>query len=754
MMLDSGSSISLVQECVIPDLSGVKQFGPKEPRIVSAAGETIPVMGHIHLPVKIGQLYVDHSFVVVHSLITPVILGIDFLRKHHLVLDFTSIPIGVKSRLTQEVCQSPELELIWKTSEKVRAKTCAVVSTRELTEESLDDCTVPLYYKSHTPTHELPLCPLPLLSSLLEEHKDLFRTVPGHTDIAEHFIPTSSSPVKIPPRRIPANYRTEVQNQLQAMLEEGIIEESSSPWMAPAVYTRKKNGDIQLCVDYRELNKRTVKDAYPLPRPDEVQDQLAGSTIFSTLDLQSGYWQLPVHPEDQTKTAFSPGPGMGLFQFRRMPFWLSGAPASFQRLMDKVCRGLPFTTTYLDDVLVHSATVEDHKEHLRVLFQRMSSAGLTLRGKKCHIGMDKVTYLGHEFSAAGMEPDKQKVTVVQEWETPKDVTDLRSFLGLASYYRRYISNFADIAAPLHRLTDKGVPFSWDADCQSDTLKARLTQAPVLRYPEFFPSAAPFQLQTDASAVGLGVVLEQNGHVIAYASRILTPSERNYSVIQKECLALVYGMKQFRHYLLGRHFAVLTDHAPLQWLSGQKMEGLLARWALALQEFDFSIVYRKGCLNSNADALSRRVSITGNHSAATSCSLPNDNLLKEQQADPVLGQLRDALSHSPSAPIGPTWKPPLNRYRQLWSQLTLKEGLVCRQYVPGPTMEPVTVPLIPRTLQLDLIHQYHDTPGAAHLGPEKTAAKVRHVGYWVGMLHDINNIVMNALCARHPRLPLQ
>ena len=172
------------------------------------------------------------------------ILGIDFLRKHRLVLGFTSIPIGVKSQSTQEVCQAPELELIWKASQKVWAKTRAVVSTRELTDESLDDCTVPLFYKSHTPTHELPLCPLLLLSSLLEEHKDLFRTAPGHTDIAEHFIPTSGSPVKIPPRRIPANYRTEVQKQLQAMLEEGIIEESSRPWIAPAVYTRKKNGDI------------------------------------------------------------------------------------------------------------------------------------------------------------------------------------------------------------------------------------------------------------------------------------------------------------------------------------------------------------------------------------------------------------------------------------------------------------------------------------------------------------------------------
>ena len=439
-----------------------------------------------------------------------------------------------------------------------------------------------------------------------------------------------------------------------------------------------------------------------------------------------------------------------------MPFGLSGAPASFQRLMDKVCRGLPFATTYLDDVLVHSATVEEHKDHLRVLFQRLSSAGLTLRGKKCHIGMTKVTYLGHQFSAAGMEPDDQKVAAVQEWETPKNVSDLKSFLGLASYYRRYISNFADIAAPLHHLTEKGVPFVWDADCQSafDLLKARLTQAPVLSYPEFSSSAASFQLQTDASAGGLGVVLEQNGHVIAYASRTLTQSERNYSVIQKECLALVYGMKQFRHYLLGRQFTVLTDHAPLQWLAGQKMEGLLARWALALQEYDFSIVYRKGCLNGNADALSRKVPIGGNHSAATAC-VPHlqKDLLQHQQADPVICQLQAALSNSPTRPVGPAWKrPPLNRYRQLWSQLTLKEGLVCRHYTPGPTMETVTVPIIPSALQSDLINQYHDAPGAAHLGPEKTAAKVRHVGYWVGMLQDIDQYCRKCSVCQASKIP--
>ena len=238
------------------------------------------------------------------------------------------------------------------------------------------------------------------------------------------------------------------------MLQQGIIEPSSSPWMAPAVFVREKNGEIRLCVDYRELDKRAVKDAYPLPRPDEAQDRLMGSTIFSTLDLGSGYWQLPVHVDDQPKTAFSPGPGFGLFQFRRMPFGLSGAPASFQRLINIICHDLSFVTTYLDDLFVHSKDIHEHMKHLKVLFQRMHDAGL---GSKCQIGLPSVAYLGHIFSATGMSPDPEKVSAVSNWLSPNEVGTLRSFLGLASYYRRYIHKFSDIAAPLYHLMNKSVP---------------------------------------------------------------------------------------------------------------------------------------------------------------------------------------------------------------------------------------------------------------------------------------------------------
>ena len=221
--------------------------------------------------------------------------------------------------------------------------------------------------------------------------------------------------------------------------------------------------EVRLCVDYRELNKKTQKDAYPLPLPDEIQGKLAGATIFTTLDLQSGYWQIPVNPEDCLKTAFCPGPGMGLFQFSCMPFGLTGAPSTFQRLMNQIFHGFSYVTTYIDDILVHSANKMEHLLHLKEVFDRLHQANLSLRGRKCHIVMSQVPYLDHVFSGTGMSPDQQKIAAVKDWPMPRNVADVRTFLGLASYYRRYIQGFSDIAKPLHQLTQKNTTFLWSEE---------------------------------------------------------------------------------------------------------------------------------------------------------------------------------------------------------------------------------------------------------------------------------------------------
>ena len=390
---------------------------------------------------------------------------------------------------------------------------------------------------------------------------------------------------------------------------------------------------------------------------------------------------------------------MGLFQFCRMPFGLTGAPSSFQCVMDKVLRGLPFVTIYLHDILIHSENAESHKKHLRAVFDRLKRAGLTLKGKKCHIGLTEVAYLGHVFSGAGMAPDPQKVQVVETWPVPTDTSAVCRFLGLASYYRRYIPRFADIAAPLNALTQKGAAFQWTKDCNNafDTLKTCLIRAPILAYPRFDHEATEFVLQTDASGVGLSAVLEQDGHVVTYASRILSCSEQQYSVIQQECLAILYALKHFRHYLLGRQFKILTDHAPLQWLSAQKMEGMLCRWALALQQYNFQIVYRKGSLNSNADALSRR----SDSLSAVTVAIPHDQLQdiqSAQQCDEVLSKVCEARATSDVAPRAQEWNQhPYRRYRQLWPQLQIYDCILCSNYSPDPTYEPVTVPILPESL---------------------------------------------------------
>ena len=678
LMVDSGSSVSIVRKEVLDQSQGITKIRPApQLQLVTASGEPLQVLDHIMAPVRIGQQSVSHEFVVVNNLVTPAILGVDFLQRHKLVLDFATSPVSITPNMRKP---PPKLEgngddqvaflAVMASERQAKTKMCAAAAIDDTTAwDAIDECAIPQF--GGPPHFEFPECPRPSLAPIVEEYKDLFRTQPGMTSAALHYIPTKGSPIRVPPRRIPAHYREEVERQIQDMLSLGIIEESSSPWMAPAVFARKKSGEIRLCVDYRELNKQTTKDAYPLPLPDEVQDRLSSSTIFSTLDLQSGYWQVPVNPDDIAKTAFCPGPGMGLYQFRRMPFGLTGAPSSFQRVMDKIFRGLPFVTTYIDDVLIHSPNEEVHKQHLRQVFQRLQETGLTLRGRKCHIGLSEVSFLGHIFSGSGMSPDPKKIKAVQDWPPPADVKAVRQFLGLASYYRWYIPCFAEIANPLHKLTQKGVPFHWTTDCADafSQLKSKLVQAPVLAYPRFDPEAKMFVLQSDASATGIGAVLEQDGHVVAFASRALTNSERQYSVIQKECLAAVYATKQFRHYLLGRHFQLMTDHSPLQWLSSQKMEGLLCRWALALQEYDFDIIYRKGLLNSNADALSRREHADGgtDQVAITVASHSPRELRSAQQEDAVIKQISRALSESHHRPRTRAWRnAPLRRYGQLWS----------------------------------------------------------------------------------------
>ena len=371
----------------------------------------------------------------------------------------------------------------------------------------------------------------------------------------------------------------------------------------------KKDGGVRFCIDYRKLNNQTKKDVYPLPRIDLILDALGKATIRSKLDLTSGYWQIPLQPEDREKTAFMTRDG--LFEFLVMPFGLTNAPATFQRVMDMVLSGLNWKIcmVYIDDIIVYSQDFDQHLEHLQEIFNRLSENSLVLCPKKCSFCCDELFFLGHKVSNKGIETDSTKIDKVQNAETPKNVKEVQQFLGLASYYRHFIKDFSLIAAPLSSLTGN-IPFTWQEPQQKafDLLKQKLTTAPILAYPDF---SKPFVLHTDASTHSIGAVLcqEQEGQerVLQYASRSLNPAERNYSTSEKECLSVYHWIKYFRCYLADKEFTVVTDHNALTWLFNKQQEGTnsrLFRWMLQLQAYSFKVLHRAGKKHDNADSMTR------------------------------------------------------------------------------------------------------------------------------------------------------
>ena len=335
------------------------------------------------------------------------------------------------------------------------------------------------------------------------------------------------------------------------------------------VMVKKKDGSLHFCVDFRQLNAATVKDAHPLPRINDLLDALHGARWFSTLDLKSGYWQVPVMERDKEKTAFRTSSGK-LYEFNQAPFGLCNAPATLSRLMDRVLSGLHWETClfYLDDIIVFSSTWEEHLARLRQVFERLRHADLKLGAEKCAFTAKEVSYLGHRVTEEGLLPDSALLADIREILPPKTATEVRSFLGLAGYYRRYAKNFAAIAGPLHALTRKDAVFHWSADCQSafNRLKMLLTTSPITAFPDF---SQPFRLYTDASTAGLGAIVAQvhegRERIICCASRSLNQVEKAYPATKLECLAIVWAVAKFNPYLTAMPFEVFMDHYALQWL---------------------------------------------------------------------------------------------------------------------------------------------------------------------------------------------
>eukprot|EP00731_Ephydatia_muelleri_P015652 Em0009g76a len=550
---------------------------------------------------------------------------------------------------------------------------------------------------------------------------------------------------------------------IQGMLQQGIIEPSGGAWASPIVLVRKKDGSYRFCVDFRRLNSITKKDVHPLPRIDDALDTLSGSKWFSTLDLASGYWQVEMDPADKEKTAFITP--FGLHQFRVMPFGLTNAPSTFQRLMSTVLAGLSWVTclVYLDDIIIFSRTVEDHWQRLTEVLQRLKEAGLKIKPSKCHLLCKSVRYLGYVVSEKGIAADADKIKCVENWPTPTDRESLRQFLGFASYYRKFIRNFADIAAPLHALTEKSKPWHWTERCDKAfvALKVKLASPPILSFPQFDRT---FVVDADASQEGVGAVLSHldDGRVIAYASRVLTKAECQYCATRRELLALVWS-------------------------------GQVARWLEILAEFDFDVIHRPGLRHGNADALSRiqckqcgmhNGSVTpclfhnafgaGNsgdlwsgsdvHSEAALSVVPLEDPKEMQGSDADLKRVISWIENSSP----PAALPSEGSYtlQTLWAQyehLVIRDGVLFRQWkdVPGKGCNKHLQLVVPRSSIGSVLQQLHSSPSGGHLGIFKTLEKVRSRFYWPGQRHDIEDWCRACeLCAarksppRSNRAPMQ
>ena len=621
------------------------------------------------------------------------------------------------------------------------------------------------------------------LSALLSRHLSSFKSPDetlGRTDRVLHRIDVGNAqPIRTPYRRMPLSKKLEADRQLEEMLGAGIVRNSLSPWSSPVQMVTKKDGTMRFCVDYRGLNGVTKKNAYPIPRVDECLDALGGNKWFSCLDLQSGYWQIGMHPDDVEKTAFSYQ--RGLFEFDRMAFGLCNAPATFERMMEDMLRGLlgKVCLVYLDDIIIFGKTTEEAMSNLGVVLDRIENYGLKLKPGKCKLFRRSVEYLGRIVSEDGVKANPGKIDAVMTWSRPQSAKEVRSFIGFCSYYRDFIPGFAELVSPLQDLiilkpkSSRGRygTFSWSEKAEKafNALKLKFQETPVLRYPTV---EGRFILDTDASNTSIGAALSQMQEgvevPISFASNTLSKTQRNYCTTKRELLAVVVYTRKFRHYLCGGDFTIRTDHSSLKWLLNFKeAEGMMGRWLAHLSEFGLSnthMEHRSGAKHLNADGLSRipvrlcqRLDCTdcGAHKAVIAGVNGIDDPLSEGVVFWSLNELLDAQIQDRSIkkvaewvvagakPVRPALSLESAEIRKLvgqWPLLTFRQGLLCRWKVTAGRSRRSIQVVVPAKLRAEVLAYCHGHRTAAHFGRKRTLEKVKRRYYWPGMGKDISRWV--------------
>lgn len=698
-LLDSGASISCLGNGVLDWLPSVSaHWTHLKSSVRTADGNPQPVLGYLDTFVKCGNVSKSIRLYIVPGLTQRLYLGIDFWRS------FGIVPMSVDGLSGDLV-------------------------------EIDDDVSV-----THCLTSEQ--------QRSIDLVKQLFPNFAveglGRTNLIKHQIDVGDAkPIKQRHYPISPAVQKLVDSEIDRMLSLNVIEESKSAWSSPIVMVRKANGKPRLCLDSRKLNSVTKKDAYPLPKIDGHLGRLSNTRFISSIDLKDAFWQVELDEESRQMTAFSI-PGRPLYQFRTMPFGLCNAAQSMCRLMDKV---IPHEYhdrifVYIDDLLIVSADFDTHVDLLKLTAKWLRNANLTINIDKSKFCLRELKYLGFIIGDGCIKVDQDKISGIVNFPEPKTVRQLRRFLGMAGWYRRFIMNFSSIAAPLTDLISTKVKLAWNSDAQSafEKLKFALSTAPLLSHPNFDKR---FYIQCDASMYGIGSVLFQLSEdgkecPIAYLSQKLNAAQRNYSVTELECLAAVISVKKFRPYIEGMPFTIITDHASLKWLMDQTdLSGRLARWSLKLQCFDFTIEHRRGKLMVVPDTLSRAFEDEiGEIDTQFVLDLESDHFVSGEYA-----QKRQTISDN------------LERF----PDLKIDDNLIFRRTVfrgqeEGDNENSLWKLWIPSDLVRELVQQAHDPPTSAHCGIAKTLAKLRRFYYWPKMAVDVQRHIGACIVCKETKAP--
>uniref|UniRef100_A0A1Y1JUB3 RNA-directed DNA polymerase n=1 Tax=Photinus pyralis TaxID=7054 RepID=A0A1Y1JUB3_PHOPY len=569
------------------------------------------------------------------------------------------------------------------------------------------------------------------LDTVIDNFKNISGPCLSRTNLVSHFIDVGDAqPIKQRFYPLSPAMQKHADAELDRMLKEGIVRPSKSPWSSPMVLVRKKGSNpeqYRLCFDGRKLNSVTKRDAYPLPYLNSILDGLRDARYLTSIDLKQAFYQIPLHPDSCEKTAFVV-PRRGLYEYTVLPFGIANAPATQQRLMDTLFGPLlgEKIFCYLDDIIIISSTFGEHITLLKEVFLKLQEANLTINIEKCQFCRSSLNYLGYLVDKNGLHTDPSKVQAIREFPKPTTTKEIKRFLGMAGWYRRFVKDFSTISAPISDLIKgkfKGQKINWttEADKSFNSLKTILCSAPILASPDFNKM---FSLQCDASGYGVGCVLTQDDdRVIAYASRTLTNTERNYSVTERECLAVLFGIEKFRGYIEGTHFHVITDHYSLIWLMQMRNpSGRLARWSMRLSQYSFTVIHRKGKINIVPDALSR--------SPVEVCALkitPND-------FDGFYQKMLNEIKKFPEK--FPDWR---------------CENELIFKYVPNQhnVVSNLTEwkQLVPKSKRNQLLNKMHDHPTSSHLGALKTYQKLSEQYYWPKMRADVSRYVRRCeICA--------